>query len=120
MTPDLVARYCHLVIVDGAMPDDERLGALRAAMTPEEVEWAMERLIAAYIKTLPALPADAPTLPDATDFIGLYLEIIRRGAGPDDPRVTAMLSLMSRDELHRGQRAIGELWLAQPITGPPN
>jgi hypothetical protein len=114
---DLLAQYLDLVF---AKPTDPRLEVLLAQLTPEQVRQAQEMLIAAYVKVLPPLPPNAPTLPEASDFVGLYLEIVRRGARVADPRLAAMLSVMSRDELRRSQRAIGELWLEQLITGPPN
>lgn len=115
---DLLAQYLDLVF---ARPTDPRLEVLLAQLTPEQVQQAQEKLIAAYVKVLPPLPPNAPTLPGASDFVGLYLEIVRRGAKVDDPRLAAMLDAMSPDELQRARRAIGELWLRSgPITGAPN
>lgn len=123
MTTDLIAQYLDLVL-NGASPDDPGLDALLVRMTPEEVQQVQATLIAKYIKTLPPPQnAGAPAPPDATklDFVGLAIEFVRRGARPGDARIEAMLAAMSRDELQRGRRAIGELWLqAEPITGWPN
>jgi hypothetical protein len=114
---DLVSECVQLVLTG----HDPKLFALLGQMTPQEVQQVQATLIAEYIKTLPP-PPNASAPPDATklDFVGLCIEIVRRGARPDDPRLSAMLRLMTDDERERGRKALGELWLAQLITGPPN
>jgi hypothetical protein len=119
----LSAAYVRIVL-GGAQFEDGRLDFLRRIMTDAELELAKQRLGAAYLKTLPPPPTNtgAPT-PDVTeiDFVGLYLEIIRRGARPDDPRLAAMLDVMTDEQLEQGRKALGELWLqAEPVPAKAN
>jgi hypothetical protein len=62
----------------------------------------------------------APDAPMA-DFVDLYLELVRRGAKPDDPRLAALCELMTDEDLARGKAALGELWLrAELFPARPN
>jgi hypothetical protein len=107
--PDFVAAYLAIALGDGAKPDDPRLFALFERMTPQGVEALKQRLFAEYVKTLPGapMPSDAPV----ADFAELYLELVRRRARPDDPRLAALMDGMSPAEVERCKAALGELWL---------
>jgi hypothetical protein len=114
---DLVAVYLEIALADGARADDPRLFALFDRMTPQEVQRVKEGLIAECVRSLPPPDTGAPVL----DVCDLYLEHVRRGARPDDPRLHMLMHAMSDDECERAKAAIRELWLqAEPRPARPN
>ena len=115
----LVAAYLAIALANGARTHNPRLFALFERMTSEEVRRIKEGLIAECVRTFrPGLPnTDAPV----ADCADLYLEIVKRGARPDNSRLRMLMSAMSDEECERAKAAIAELWLtAQPIPARPN
>jgi ribosomal protein S16 len=96
--PDLVAKYCDLVVVDGAMPDDERLVALIGAMSPDECVRAEVELA-----------------------VAMFADFAVSGARLDDPRMVQLMEGMSAETVEKFRERIGlELLRREPIPPRPN